>query len=497
LFRSAGDQFWRLAQQIDEKILGYHFFAAGARNECVNSREPGIGSYVSYSCMEASFMNNNNIASEKFSRLVPKTPPALGGRLSRTTAEQLISCLEQDVASLHPLLVSPGFQRLALWPVHSLQADGNSPERELIAKLKAAVLSAAARVRGFVEQNAELLAVHLGDAVRRYRRAKGWTIETAISLDDLLSRLEQVKAGCSDEWASIADYFGPNHGTSLEVGGERFRRGEFIVSLNEQLHYVGNHVATCMLVRANLVTDRLFEIASEINATLIAAGHSGRPWRPELDRIGTLLAQLRHACLEREEAVRAEAAMTVVQGCAAFSGLPIDWSWLPTDAQPSKSQLNMLRHIALGMGRGYSTALKIEAALRVVSRWWATRPLHQTALEEAIATGGLVVDVDSLKVYWQQQEVEGKWAKSPRKFLLLERLAKSRGRGHVTAADIYEDIPSKSRFPDLKKDLCNSLPKDLRERIQSVQCKNSPAYKFDLRSSQIHVISSENAKFSA
>lgn len=443
-------------------------------------------------------MNNINIASEKFSRLVPKTPPVLGGGLSRTTAEQLISCLEQDVASLHPLLVSPGFQRLALWPVHSLQAGINSPERELIAKLKEAVLSAAAKVRGFVEQHAGLLAEHLGDAVRRYRRAKGWTIETAISLDDLLSRLEQVNAGCSDEWASSADYFGQNHGTCLEVGGERLQRGEFIVSLNEQLHYVGNHIATCMLVRANLVTDSLFEITSEINATLVAARYSGdRPWRPELNQVRTILAQLRHTCLEREEAVLAEAAMTVVQVCAAFSGLPIDWSWLLTDARPSKSQLNMLRHIALGIGRGYSTALKIEDALRVVSRWWASRPRHLTALEEAIATGGLVLDVDSRRVYWQRREVEGKWAKTPRQWELLVLLAESRGARYVSINNVYKVPRSKSSFANLKKELCIALPEDLRLRITPVSADGRPAYKLDLSPAKIHVISRANAKLSA
>lgn len=450
-------------------------------------------------------MSSISVASQRFASLFP-VPPQPSDPMLRSLAfpgDRLCDCLALDVApAAQRLFTSPAFQDLARQPLVTLLPGCDTPEQNLINELKQAITEAAQVTESFIIEHREMLDSAFPAAVGRWRRLKhvsvhskgkkhiaarsmpGWTP----SVDEALGALQHAQSRCRDAWAAAEDYFGPRFETHIKLDdGDWIQRGEFIVEMNRELQAMGNFVARCLMVRATTAFCLLTNTTQELNVALVSANcHLPQPWQEPQRHIERLLSDLRQLCLKSLEATQVDAAICLVQIAAEFSARQPDLDWLFPNAS-ANTPLGYLRH-ALRSKRDPITGQLVREALDIIDRWSTRRPQFETDVDEAIATGGLVMVEAARQVYWKHAALDLDWQqkhKLPWKLLLA--LAKKRGRGFVSEFDVYgEKEVSFQAYSQLKRRLTKVLPKDLSAKIVAVQ-EGDKAYQLCLPSKLIHV----------
>jgi len=385
----------------------------------------------------------------------------------------------------------PSFQKLALSPFKSLLPGSNSRRRELIDCLKTTLKSSTQKLASFVDENAAILAPVFVEATRRWYRARSWILSDGLSLSELRGRIDGFSAQLEEEWVSADDYFGPIYNVWGECeNGEWLQRGEYIIDFNPELRYAGNSVARCMLTRAKIAVDQLECFLSELRAGLVAANAQRWPGAEILDTPKRLLAELRRAVLHEKTAALEECAIILLQTYLAFWPGDCDLSWLPVADRTRDKHRDSLQR-ALRSARGEETAKDIERALRAIEKWLAGQDESLSDLEEAISTGGLVIQTSSRRAYWECQPIDLDWTRHARLWELLLALAQSRGRTVVTPSSIYGNTDSSKDFRalrTLKCELIRKLPSSIRSLIRAVH--GQQCYRLDLGSDRIFLLDS-------
>ena len=309
------------------------------------------------------------------------------------------------------------------------------------------------------------------------------------SVADVLAMLDGVDTQCKMEWVSVTDYLGPQYQVWVKGGDEQIlQQGAYVVALNPQLRYVGNHIARCLLVRAGQAVEMLQTSVQELNVTIVAAKVSlAIPYGAAAQRICQQLESLRQSCLHTRDAQLAEAAMSLVQIAVGFARNTPPLDWLPKEATQFARPGNV--QWALASRRDPKTAQVIQESLDLLKAWEANRAPDESLRDAAIATGGLVLLTGSREVYWDQQPVLGKWKACNRQGQLLLALAKSRGLCGVSLADLYGDNEvGETAFTHAKNKLCMMLPEALRTQITAVNVAGQLHYQLGLPSQSIHVL---------
>jgi hypothetical protein len=119
-------------------------------------------------------------------------------------------------------------------------------------------------------------------------------------------------------------------------------------------------------------------------------------------------------------------------------------------------------------------------------KWSTARTTADSALEDAIATGNLVVVEASRDVYWKGKKLDSDWDAQNQPWQLLLMLARTRGRSFVSEYDFFGDEEkSDSALPRIRNRLKNMLPADLSALIIRVSRPDS-GYRLDLHPQAIH-----------
>ena len=405
--------------------------------------------------------------------------------------DQLISILEnQAVPAITAIAKTPGFQSLVASGIDLLLPGAGRPARRLIEDYQSEVRACCDAMQSFIASHAVLLGGHVPVAGSKYMRLLAPLGDRQPeSLDTISLRIAAARHSSEQEWVWTEDFFGPSHGTYLDNGEVHFQNGEFVVSLNDDLTHVGNIVARCLMVRVDSVRRMLQEIDGVLQASLVSARCGDeRSWRNHLETMTRMTQTLRMACLTDSDATLAEAAMALVQILLEFSAAPLEITWLPVPVALRNRHAGQIRH-ALHSRRDAATAERILDALKAIADWWEGRPSTLTALEEAIASRGLVLHCQKQEMYWEGRLVSVKWADMPTAWRFVLALAKSRGVIGVTLSEIAalnDQVRGDTAFSTLKGRVARLLPSNLRSKIVAVRGEKS--YRLDLHSSQIHII---------
>lgn len=456
-------------------------------------------------------MSAISLAANGYSRIF-KTANTLG--YGRILGSRLVEYLTREaVPAIDQLLRLPDFRNFALATLDRFRPESGAPLRPMIDELKDDIRKTGDIILNFAEDHEELLEQYMHESVNRWRRAQHsepayygngnqTTADTVVieddaaenptsesrAIDDVRSSLESLRRQCNEEWVSGDDFFGPVFGIYDESGDQPLRRGEFIIANNPNLSYVGNFVARCLLVRCDSAIKVLREVTDELRVTFNAARNGTEfPWIALQERVDAWAERLRESLLHVEEAKLAEAAMTLVQIHAEFLGKAPSYDWLPIAPSVVQGFRVGLRY-ALESVRGADAAERINDALQRFRDWFERQPTHAAALAEAIANGGLVIDEDRRRVYWDKHLIPVDWFRYQERWRLLLNLAIARGAPVVSPQEFYDRDKKNDfgRFAVLKSALNSMLPRSLRQRIIAVP---NEGYRLDLYRGSIHVFS--------
>jgi hypothetical protein len=260
------------------------------------------------------------------------------------------------------------------------------------------------------------------------------------------------------ELVSVDDYFGPSLGAAVIIDGKAVTNGAFVPSFNPQIDHVGNHVVRCLLTRLDDDRDALTRVRRATYEHLDRKRHRKSVEREQ--RAASALAQAVEL-MERELATSPTARMweacivltQVYRDCMRPSP---DVGWIGLSECALKERRGHLRHF-LTAGSDFGLVQRIALALEEARALYQDAPPDQSAIDEAIAGGGLVLVERTREVNWDRQLLDVDWNKERAGWMTLWELAQRGRRGQaVTARDLYPDDPGKrsstvaSRFGRLK-----------------------------------------------
>ena len=406
----------------------------------------------------------------------------------------------------------PAFMDHAIWPLRALARGAGTAERDLIDAVDA----------GLVRSARSLLALAGQQAVHRRLRALNpatpqITAEAVVvggagarrvdvhweAVDRLPLEIAQVEQIAGRFWSDLAcghDYFAPmggwmerpegeEGGGATEPAGSRATPGEFVLDLNPALHPVGDFVSRCLLRRVEILfglleTFRRKCLHAVQSVGLVAAGRvdvvdaERQCWQALSDGVQAL----NQACFSGPEARRRDACVILTQTYAAFGRAP-DLVWLGLPADVVAFGATVLRHRFTNQRNG-DMMDRIAAALGDLRDLYEGGPPQQSAIDEAIARGGLVVIEASKEAFWELQRIDQSWREHPACWKLLRQLAAvARVQGAVKEGDLYPDSGARSKLPTTVSRLKKLLPPSLGSRIRPVHGERR--YRLELESHRV------------
>jgi hypothetical protein len=180
-----------------------------------------------------------------------------------------------------------------------------------------------------------------------------------------------------------------------------------------------------------------------------------------------------------------DSCIILTQVYAAFDPSPT-LSWLDVSADASESGVGALRHRITHFQNGEMFE-RIAAAVGDLRRLYVGKLLEQQAIDEAIATGGLVIDNSSYTAFWEKGQIEADWRRYLAAWKFLIELAKKASlQGFVGESDLYgDDVVSKSTMGTNAERLKGLLPASLRKHV--LPGPERRTYRLDLPRQQIHL----------
>jgi hypothetical protein len=303
--------------------------------------------------------------------------------------------------------------------------------------------------------------------------------------------LQQTQRIASRFWSDLVcpeDYFAPQGGWMYTQRCPS-QPGEFIVAMNPNLHPGGDFVSRCLWVRVDGLHDTLGRLRAACAPALDPPGRTlAGPWA-EVERSWQVLAdsvaQLRQACLQGPEQPLRDACILLTQVYAAFQPRP-DVAWLGLPEPVVRRGALLMRH-RWTHTRNVELAERTAAALHELPRLYADAAPGQSALEEAVAAGGLVVVRQPPAVYWQGELVAVEWGRYRRGWQFFRRLAEKARHGAVLEEkDVYADEPvSESALGTVFHRLKALLPASLWRHVHP--SSDPRGYRLELARDRLHV----------
>ena len=404
--------------------------------------------------------------------------------------------LKDEVAPLvGEYIARPRFRDAACWSLHAFRAGADTPARRQVDATAAALTRHARllrsalrsrRVAAAVADSLPPLPMVTGSGVRPISR----TVREVDQLPVMIAQIEGIARPFWRDLVDPADYLEPR-GAWLprEKPSEHVTAGEFVVSLNPELHAIGDFISRCLFRRVEVLAEILAAADRAVQACVPALGRAAPKSVSGLAADGELLResvrQLHTICRPDGEGAVRDSCVVLAQVYTAFHPAP-DVGWLGLPDHVLEVGRHTLRH-RFTNARNPELPERVAAALGDLRRLYANEPPGQSALEEAVARGGLVLTTSPWAAYWARQLLVIDWAKNDRSWELLVALArKGRYGATVEDRDLFPDNASPSAMPNLCARLKKLLPAELRKQILPGDAPRS--YSLKLESAQIVVI---------
>lgn len=413
---------------------------------------------------------------------------------------KLQACIRNDVCpAVEEYSQRLRFQEYANWPLSTLMPGADTPERRLIESLEQGILGCAKTLSQLTEK--KLVRKNLEDQNPPHLTLREETVEITaegtICLDSkteksndleiILSQVEYLARNSELALVNSSDYFAPVQDFSEDADGKKVQHGGLIIAFNHELDPVGNFIVRSLLER----TRQWYEIVSKVRVmTIKAIKATGRLYRQLVDqlenewnKLETDWSECQHLLKSGKQNRLINSAVILTQVYAAFGLRPqLDWLLLPEKC---------LKHGIESIRARLDTFLDQETTDRVAHALGELKDLYdkdeQQAddLEEAIATGGLVLIRDAGKAYWQKRVILNEMKGKSWEFLVL--LAQNaRKHSCVGEIDLYpDDDMSDSAMGTAWNRLKIQLPVTLSKMVQPGS--ESKTYILKLDSSQIRI----------
>ena len=391
------------------------------------------------------------------------------------------------------------FKEYANWPLVALMPGADTPERQLIESLERGITECAKTLSQLTKD--ELVGKQLEDqnpsrliiSEESVGITAGGTncldrkTEKSNDLEFILSQVEYLAQTSDLSLVNSSDYFAPEQVFSEDADGKKVQRGELIIAFNHELDPVGNFIVRCLLERIR----QWYEIVSKTRAmTMKAIKATGRPYRQLVDQLENEWKQLETDWLECQHLLKSgkqnrliNSAVILTQVYAAF-GLKPQLDWLSLPENNLNDGIESIRS-RLDIFLDQEITDRIAHALGELKDLYGKDEQRTDAVEEAIATGGLVLITTEGKAYWEKRVIlNGMKGKLWELLLLLGQNA--RRHSCVGEIDLYPDADvSGSAMGTAWNRLKKQLPVTLWKMVQ--KGRESKTYILKLDSSQIHI----------
>ena len=360
-------------------------------------------------------MNRLELALRRYQQILPQPVDHI-----RLPLRDLNVWLTEDVnAVLDENTRRPTFRKHASWPIRALSTGAQSTERGLVDRIDAelvhcgrALLKLAGHrlIERAIVENVPKKQVIVGETVQiddagiqRLSVEYGQSFELEIEQS-------QIRAIAKRDWTDLVnvnDYFEPQQQWTQDSDGRSIQHAEGIVSLNPELLPVGNFIVRRLLARV----ETWFGILKSFRQRCLVALEQVRPdYRKDRTDVESSWSEVLrlHAELERSfrtgpECRLRDACVVSTQIYAAFSPGP-DVTWLGLDAAIVDNALPALRARVTGLGNTQMFE-RIAAAIGSLRQLYGDEGPDRSAIEEAIAGGGLVIDETQHEAYWETQRL--------------------------------------------------------------------------------------------
>jgi hypothetical protein len=376
----------------------------------------------------------------------------------------------------------PTFRDHATWAQRTLAPDTDGPERAAVERVDRCLVEAGKTLHQLtryklVQRNLEKTVTasprspgNASDAPCKTRNRRNRRLEKSPAL--IPAYVEQVAAVADRCWTDLVcmnDYFGPVGGmmrtTPLPKG---VTEGAFVVSLAPRLYFVGDSVTRCMMQRVRSWIGLLDEARTLFLQAVAKAGRRyGKQVEAEAQAWTELLRnwdELQGICLAGSEAPIREGCIGLIQVYAEFHFSPA-LTWLGIPAAMVTRFKGQLRH-SIEHSRDLETADRIAGALHDARLIYRDTDPEESAIDDAIATGNLVLLEARREVYWQKERIDVDWNKHKRPWEFLWKLAlNARYVKPVKDWDLYLDAAKRSTMANRWKRLKDLLPKTLARHV--------------------------------
>lgn len=413
---------------------------------------------------------------------------------------KLQACIRNDVCpAVEEYSQRLRFQEYANWPLSTLMPGADTPERRLIESLEQDILECAKTLSQLTEK--KLVRKNLENQNPPRLTLREETVEITAAgttcldrktekyneLEFILSQVEYLAQKGELSLVNSSDYFAPVQEFSEDADGKKVQHGGLIISFNYELDPVGNFIVRCLLERSR----QWYEIVSELRAmTIKAIKATGRPYRQLVDqledewkKLQTDWSECQHLLKSGKQNRLINSVVILTQVYAAFGLKPqLDWLLLPETNMNDEIESIKNRLVTF---LDQETTDRIAHALGEMKDLYDKDEQHTDDIEEAIATGGLVLLKNSKEIYWENKTISGPITGKRWDFLHL-LAQKAKRRTCVTENDLFPmGSRSLSAMPTSWSRLSERLPESLWTLVEKGPEPRS--YILRLDSTQIHI----------
>ena len=361
--------------------------------------------------------------------------------------------LTEDVnAVLEDYTSRPAFREHASWSIRELSNGSPSSGRVLVDRIDTefvncgrALLKLASNqlVERHIVKNVSKEPVVVGETVqiddagtRRISVEFGESCELEVER----SQIRAIAERNGTDLVNVNDYFEPQQEWTQDCDGQRLQLAAGIVSINPELLPVGDFVVRRLIARVKMRVD----VLSSLRQRCLSALQQVRPpYRKDRTKVEEAWSQLSETSTALVRMLRTgvdcrlrDACVVATQIYAACHPHP-NVTWLGLDPCVVDRALPMLRSRFTGLHNDHYFD-RIAAALGSLRLLYDDESPNRSAIEEAIASGGLVIVQVRREVFWQAQKLKEQPTGSAWK-LLLALASKAPSRAVVEVRDVWGD----------------------------------------------------------
>ncbi|MBI3860969.1 MAG: hypothetical protein HY290_03655 [Planctomycetia bacterium] len=394
----------------------------------------------------------------------------------------------------------PRFQKFACWPLQALTEGAETPDRQLIVAVDGTIVAMAKTLSELSTDPAAR------EQLDKQNLRKGLAVEELVEIGANSCRrlgirseqvnvlqvgLNQVSEIAGRPWKDLVcatDYFEPEQEWNDSDDGHSVQRAELIVSANPELHAIGNFVVRGLLQRIDSICAPLEMVRGWCLTALAGMPKNWAERRQRIesqwDELQQQVARLRAGCVTGSDNHLRESCIILTQVYAAFHPAP-DMAWLGLPDAVIREGANVLR-VRLQQFDSAEMIERIAAAVVDLAQLYKDCDVDLSARDEAIAGGGLVIDVGQVNVFWEGLLV-GEDLKGRPWDLLVALARKAKLRAQVEERDLQlDDGRSDSFMPTNRNRLKLALPAGLDQLI--VRGNIPRSYRLKLEPQRIHII---------